>query len=141
MGILSILNENYPIHFDRDEMIRDAGSVSYTVFSRNDRYFLRIIKPAFLDTAIKGTDIQVFLQNQGFPVPPVIFTRDNLPYVKTDDGLFILYDFVEGSESNPEQDAEAVGALIGKLHYTTKEYTGELIKRDKPSLSADTSPY
>ena len=131
MGILSILKENYPIHFDRDEMIRDAGSVSYTVFSRNDRYFLRIIKPAFLDTAIKGTDIQVFLQNQGFPVPPVIFTRDNLPYVKTDDGLFILYDFVEGSESNPEQDAEAVGALIGKLHYTMKEYTGELIKRDK----------
>ncbi|HBR31749.1 MAG TPA: hypothetical protein DD733_06660, partial [Clostridiales bacterium] len=131
MDILSILNEYYPIHFDRDDIMRDAGSVSYAVFSRNDRYFLRVIKPAFLETAVMGTDIQVFLQSQGFPVPPVIFTRNNLPYVKTDDGLFILYDFVEGSESNPEQDAEAVGALIGKLHHTMKKYTSELIKRDK----------
>lgn len=77
--ILSILNEYYSIHFDRNEMMRDAGSVSYTVFSGNDKYFLRVIKPAFLDTAVMGADIQVFLQNQGFPVPPVIFTKDNLP--------------------------------------------------------------
>lgn len=129
--ILSILNEYYPIHFDRNEMMRDAGSVSYTVFSGNDKYFLRVIKPAFLDTAVMGADIQVFLQNQGFPVPPVIFTKDNLPYVRMDNGLFILYEFIEGSESNPEQDAEAIGALIGKLHNMMREYTGELVKRDK----------
>jgi Ser/Thr protein kinase RdoA (MazF antagonist) len=112
-------------------MMRDAGSVSYSVFSGNDKYFLRVIKPAFLDTAVMGADIQVFLQNQGFPVPPVIFTKDNLPYVRMDNGLFILYEFVEGRESNPEQDAEAIGALIGKLHNMMKEYTGELVKRDK----------
>lgn len=64
-------------------------------------------------------------------MPPVIFTKDNLPYVRMDNGLFILYEFVEGSESNPEQDAEAIGALIGKLHNMMKEYTGELVKRDK----------
>jgi len=68
---------------------------------------------------------------RGFPVPPVIFTKDNLPYVRIDNGLFILYEFVEGSESNPEQDAETIGALIGKLHNMMKEYTGELVKRDK----------
>ena len=131
MDILSILNEYYPIHFDSNELMRDAGSVSYTVFSGNDKYFLRVIKPAFLDTAVMGADIQVFLQSQYFPVPSVIFTKDNLPYVRTDNILFILYEFVKGNESNPEQDAEAVGALIGKLHYTMKKYTGELIKRDK----------
>ena len=131
MNILGILNEYYPMHFDRYEILRDAGSVSYAVFSSNDKYFLRVIKPAYLDNAVIGTDIQVYLQNQGFPVPLVISTKNDLSYVKTDDGLFILYDFVEGSESNPEQDAEAVGTLIGKLHHTMKEYTGELIKRDK----------
>ena len=129
--ILSILNGYYPIHFDRNEMMRDAGSVSYTVYSGNDQYFLRAVKPAFLDTAVMGADIQVFLQNQGFPVPPVIFTKDTRPYVRMDDGLFILYEFVEGSESNPEQDAEAIGALIGRLHNVMKKYTGELVKRDK----------
>ncbi|KAF0193739.1 MAG: aminoglycoside phosphotransferase [Bacillota bacterium] len=131
MDILSILNEYYPIRFDRKELMRNAGSVSYAVFSGNDKYFLRVIKPAFLDTAVIGADVQAFLQNQGFPVPPVILTKDNLPYVRMDNGLFILYEFVEGSESNPEQDAEAIGALIGKLHNMMKEYTVELVKRDK----------
>ena len=82
MNILSILNEYYPIHFDRNELMRDAGSVSYAVFSGNDKYFLRVIKPAFLDTAVIGVDVQVFLLSQGFPVPPVIFTEDNLPWTK-----------------------------------------------------------
>ncbi len=131
MDILRILNEFYPISFDKSNMMRDAGSVSYAVFSGNDRYFLRVIKPAFLNNAVLGVDVQVFLLNRGFPVPPVIFTKDNLPYVKTGEGLLILYDFVEGSESNPEQDAPAIGALIGKLHITMKEYPGELTKRDK----------
>ena len=107
MDILSILNEYYPIRFDRNELMRDAGSVSYAVLSGNDKYFLRVIKPAFLDTAVIGADVQAFLQSQGFPVPPVILTKDNRPYVRSDNGLFILYEYVEGSESNPEHDAEA----------------------------------
>ena len=129
--ISSILKESYAIRFDRVEMMRDAGSVSYAVSSGNDRYFLRVVKPAFLDTAVMGADIQVFLQNQGFPVPPVILAADDLPYVRTDNGLFILYKFIEGSESDPEQDAEAIGALIGRLHGVMKGYTGDLIKRDR----------
>jgi Ser/Thr protein kinase RdoA (MazF antagonist) len=131
MDILNVLKEHYPMNFDKLDMMRDAGSVSYAVFSGENKYFLRVIKPAFLDTAVMGADIQVFLQSQGFPVPPVIFTKSNLPYVKTKNGLYILYEFIEGSESNPEQDAEAIGALIGNLHYTMKEYPGELVKRDK----------
>jgi Ser/Thr protein kinase RdoA (MazF antagonist) len=130
-GILAIIREHYPIRFDKLEYARDAGSVSYTVFSRNIRYFLRVIKPAFLDSAMIGSDIQVFLQNDGFPVPAVIITNDDLPYIKTDDGLFILYEFIEGSESNPEQDAENIGSLVGRLHNTMVKYTGKLIKRDK----------
>lgn len=131
MELLSILSKHYPIRFDRNEFMRDSGSVSYTVFSGNDRYFLRVIKPAFMDTAVMGADIQLFLQSQDFPVPPVILSKDNLPYVRTNSGLIILYEFVEGRESNPEQDAEAIGELIGKLHQTMKKYPGELVKRDR----------
>lgn len=64
MDILSILKEHYPVNFDKLEMMRDAGSTSYTVFSGDDKYFLRVIKPALFNTAITGADIQVFLQNQ-----------------------------------------------------------------------------
>ena len=61
MDILNILNKSYPICFDKLEQLRDGGSTSYAVVSGGDKYFLRVIKPAFFDTAIKGVDIQVFL--------------------------------------------------------------------------------
>jgi Ser/Thr protein kinase RdoA (MazF antagonist) len=131
MDLLNILNEHYPMKFGKHKLLRDGGSTSYAVISGGDKYFLRVIKPAFLDTAINGVDIQVFLQNKGFSVPSIIFTKDALPYVKTNNGLYILYEFIKGSESNPRNDAETIGELIGKLHYTMKDYPGELVKRDK----------
>ena len=131
MDILSILNEHYPICFDKLEQLRDAGSTSYAVFSGSSKFFLRTIKPAFFDTAAKGADVQTFLQDKGFPVPPVIRAVGGLPYCVTDGGLLILYEFIEGSESNPEQDAEVTGELIGRLHTAMKDYPGVLIKRDK----------
>jgi Ser/Thr protein kinase RdoA (MazF antagonist) len=130
-GIIQILNENYPIRFERIELVRDMGSTSYITFSGNNKYFLRVIKPAFFNTAVIGADIQLYLQNQGFPVPLILLTNMQLPYVKNEDILLILYEFIEGNDSDPEQDAEAIGALVGRLHQTMKEYSGQLVKRDK----------
>ena len=66
--IIEILNEIFHLNFNRIELMRNMGSTSYTVFAEGKKYFLRIIKPAFFNTAITGADIQVFLQNQDFPV-------------------------------------------------------------------------
>ena len=131
MEILDTLNDHYPIHFDKYEQLRDGGSTSYAVFLGSDKCFLRVVKPAFFDTAIIGVNIQVFLQNKDFPVPPVNHTKDDLPYVQTSSELYILYEYIEGIESDPEQDAEAIGELVGNLHRVMKDYSGELIKRDK----------
>jgi Ser/Thr protein kinase RdoA (MazF antagonist) len=119
------------MRFDRHEHLRDGGSTSYCVFSGKNKYFMRSIKSAFFDTAIRGADMQVFLRGEEFPVPPVVYAKDGLPYVKTGNGLYILYEFIEGSESNPEQDAETIGELIGKLHRAMKNCHCELAKRDK----------
>ena len=132
MDILNTLNKSYPIRLDKLEQLRDGGSTSFAVFSGADQYFLRMVKPAFFDTAVKGVDIQVFLQNKGFPVPPIIHTAEGQPYLEKEGELLILYEFIEGSESNPEQDAEKIGELVGWLHAVMKNYTGELVKRDKP---------
>ena len=131
MELLDTLNEYYPMRFDKHEQLRDGGSTSYAVFSGKDKYFLRIIRPALFDTAVMGIEIQVFLQNEGFPVPPVIRTNDESAYVRGENELYVLYKFIEGSESAPELDAEAIGALIGRLHHIMKDYPGELVKRDK----------
>ena len=131
METINILNEHYPICFDKHEQLRDGGSTSYAVFSGSAKYFLRVIKPAFFDTAVKGAGIQAFLHSKGFPVPLIIRTKDGLPYVQTANELYILYEYIEGVESDPEQDAEAIGELVGNLHRVMKDYPGELVKRDK----------
>ena len=64
--ILTLLNENYPMRFDALEFLRDAGSVSYAAFADGVKYFLRVTKPAYSDTAPAALDIHVFLQNRGF---------------------------------------------------------------------------
>lgn len=129
--ILTILNEHYPICFDRLELIRDMGSTAYAAFAGEDKYFLRILKPAFMDTALKAVDIQVFLQGNGFPVPPIVSNKENSPYLRDGNDVYVLYEYIEGTESKPEQDACAIGALVGRLHQLMKEYHGELVVRDK----------
>ena len=134
-SMTELINKNYPVHFDNFDLVRDGGSTAYSAISDGRKYFLRVIKPAFYDTAIKAAEIQVFLQQKCFPVPPIIFTKDGKPYLKekrdNNDYLYILYEYVEGEESEPENDAEKIGELLGKLHSTMKKYGGELIKRDK----------
>ena len=128
---LYLLNENYPIFFDNLELMRDGGSASYAVYSGADKYFLRKIKPAFFDTAVKGAEVQAYLQNVGFPTPPIVRTNDGSLFVQTENGFYILYEFIDGEDSDPGQDAEIIGALVGNLHRIMKNYPGELIKRDK----------
>jgi Ser/Thr protein kinase RdoA (MazF antagonist) len=129
--IIETLNQNYAINFDRIELLRDGGSMSYLVWSGEDQYFLRAIKPALFDTAITGVAVQLFLQNHNFPVPTVILSKEGQPFVKTEDAPLILYEFIDGEDSNPEQDAEAIGALTGRLHSIMQSYPGEFVKRDK----------
>ncbi|MCL2709226.1 MAG: phosphotransferase, partial [Defluviitaleaceae bacterium] len=130
-GLLRALRENYPVAFDKIEMFRDGGSVSYAVYSRGERYFLRMVKPAFRANAVTGVEIQSFLSERGFPVPPVVPAFDGRPFAEARGELFMLYGFIEGCESDPERDAEKIGALIGRLHLEMRNYAGDLIMRDK----------
>lgn len=133
--ILSVLNAHYPVTFMRTELMRDAGSTTYAVYSGSKKYFLKVTKPAFNETIKSSVDINVFLQKNGFPVPCIVFTKDRHPYIEetTDDGVrfYILYDHLEGVEIDPEQDAEEIGALLGQFHYLMSGYKGELSKRNK----------
>ena len=133
--ILAQLNTFYPLHFDQIKFVRDSGCVAYEVFSGSHRYFMRITKPTFSDTASLSLDIHLYLQKQGFSVPPILFTKDKMPCISThtDDGkrFFILYEYIEGEEADPKQDAEVLGAFVGKIHQTMKAYPGKLPRRDK----------
>lgn len=83
--VLKIINEYYQMRFDAIEFIRDSGCVAFTAFANGCKYFLRITKPMYLETASKSLDIHLFLQKQGFSVPQIIYTNDDLPYVQVRD--------------------------------------------------------
>jgi len=133
--IINFLKEHYSIKTDTLELVREAGSSAYIVTEGGYRYFLRVVKPAFFDTAANAAGIQYFLQGRDFPVPKIHPAEDGSPCVewrlKDDKRLFVLYEYIEGRESEPEQDAEAIGELIGKLHKAMKSYPGPLVKHDK----------
>lgn len=133
--ILRLLSAKYGIDFDQLNFLRDGGSISYKVTSAGRKYFLRSVKPAFFDTALRATDIHLFLQLKNFPVVPLILTLDQKPYlqIKEVDGeyLYLLYEFVEGGEADPEKDAAEVGALIGLFHQLIQKYPGTLVNRGR----------
>lgn len=135
LQILKIINANYPLQFDNIEFLRDSGCYAYAIYSNGCKYFLRVTKPMFFDTATKSLDIHLFLQKQGFSVPKIIYTKDHLPYIQIQDEdgdhYYVVYEYIEGEAVEPEQDAEIIGAFIGQLHNTMKEYPGELINQDR----------
>lgn len=133
--ILAILSCQYPISFTHLEIFRNCGSTSYIVHSKRHKYFLKISKPAFGDTIRSSVCVNVFLQNNNFPVPNVVFTVAGLPYVEieTEIGLryYILYDYFEGSEIDVEHDAEEIGFWLGRLHQIMNKYQGFLATHER----------
>lgn len=133
--VLNILNANYNIAFDRIELLRDSGGITYAAYSSGDRYFLKITKPAFDDTVLKSIDINVFLQDRGFEVPRIIYAKGDLPFISAQNGeeacRYILYEYLDCAEIDPAKDAERIGALLGRFHSVMKEYTGTLTARDR----------
>ena len=75
------------------------------------------------------------MQHHGFSVPRIYYTKDASPSICIQDNegirYYILYEYIDGSEVDPEVDAESIGAFLGQLHSIMQGYTGDLVKHDK----------
>lgn len=133
--IQNVLRNNYLIRFTKIEFFRDGGSLSYIIFSENKQFFLRIIRPVLMSTALQSIDIHLYLLTKDFSVPKIIFTKDKAPYFSFDEQngkhMYVLYEFIHGSDSNPVEDAEKVGSVVGEFHTIMQGYDGVLSKRGK----------
>jgi Ser/Thr protein kinase RdoA (MazF antagonist) len=134
-NILEVLNQNYSIKFDEIVFNRDGGSLSYFVNSSSRKFFLRLIRPPFMDTALQSVDIHLYLYDNHFPVPQIILTASGEPYVcyEEQDGkhLYILYEYIDGKEPDIDVYAEKIGSLVGRFHRIMENYKGNLAVRDK----------
>ncbi len=129
--ILSVLNDRYPLHFTRAELLREGGNVTYAVYTNTTKYFLKIAGHAFADTIRTSIDVGLYLQSMGVSVPKVILTKDGKPYIEQNENLVILYEFLTLTEIDMKNDAEQVGDLLGRLHNAMSGYQGVLAQRDK----------
>ena len=124
--ILNILANSYNINFRKLELLRKGGCTSYVAWSENDKFLVKVIPSAFMDTAKQSLNILLYLQQKEFPVPYVILTKDGLPYVEADEILLVLFDFIDGREPDEGEDIESIGTLIGQLHCVMRGYKGNL---------------
>ena len=134
-ALQACLAGRYGLAVQRLEPFRDSGNATYIVHTCQQRYFLRVTKPAFHDTALSALEVQIFLQERCFPVPRLIFALDGEPYIplRADDGeyLLALYELLEGTSLDPGQETERVGAMLGQLHTHMANYPGNLVTRGR----------
>jgi Ser/Thr protein kinase RdoA (MazF antagonist) len=133
--ILSILADSYNINFSALKLLSEGGCVSYCVWDENEKYFMKIIPSAFMDTAKQSLNILMYLEEKGFTSPHVISAKNGFPYIEVDEPggktFWVLFDFIEGREPEEGEDVEVIGALVGQLHSITRKYKGSLPERGK----------
>ncbi len=128
--ICETLSELFGLDAESVLFLRKGGSVSYDVKAGKGRFLLKVIPPAFAATARQSADILLYLGGKGFPVPRIVPSRDGAPCADGaflgEERLFVLTEYLEGRELRPDEDVEAVGALIGRLHTIMRGYHGAL---------------
>jgi Ser/Thr protein kinase RdoA (MazF antagonist) len=133
--VLAVLQAHYPLGIREVSFFRDGGSLSFVVEAEKQKFFLRIIRPAFLDTARQSIGIHLHLLKNGVPVPAIILTKDGAASVTVSgpqgESLYILYEYLQDVKMDAAAEAAELGRLAGRLHSTMKGCSGELVQRDR----------
>ena len=135
-SLSEILRLRYGIRTSSLRFLREGGGTSYLAeTAEKERFFLKLIGPAFAETARQSVSVMRFLEKRGFPVPKTVLTPDGsaLPEIRTDGETRLLQvqEFIEGEEPDLEVRAEEVGMLTGRLHALLENCPGEIVPRGK----------
>jgi len=133
--IITLIKRHYAVHVDSVEFFREGGCVSYIAFGAGEKYLLKIVNKAFMDTVKQSVHIMTFLAGHDFPVPRIISAADGRCYIATTDHdcerICILFTFIEGREPGLGERMEETGELVGRLHHLMSRYGGSLTVHDK----------
>ena len=100
--IIEILNQNYNLDIKNIELFREGGNLAYVVYGEDKKFFLKIIRPPFIENTLYSIDIQLYLMKNQFPVIPIVLTKNDAAYVETNINdkrkILILYEYIEGKD-------------------------------------------
>ena len=123
-----ILTLDYGIESPSLVFLREGGGHTYAVNGKN-KYLLKVIGPAFADTAKQSVSIMRYLEGKSFPVPKTILTKNGKAIFESEaDGeksLIILMEFIDGDEPELEKCASEAGGLVGRFHQLMERYPEE----------------
>ena len=129
-----ILTEKYGVESTSLEFLREGGSHTYVVNGKN-KYLLKVIGSAFSDTARQSVSIMRYLEENGFPVPETILTKNGEAIFETEGDsekkLIVLMQFIDGDEPELEKCAFEVGELVGRFHQLMEKYPEEVAPKGK----------
>ena len=134
MTLQDILKSNYGIESSSLEFLREGGGHTYIVTGKN-KYLLKLIGPAFSDTARQSAAIMRYLEGNGFPVPETILAKSGEAVFETEaDGekkQIVLMEFIDGDEPELEKCASEAGRLAGRFHQLMEKYPEEPVSKGK----------
>jgi Ser/Thr protein kinase RdoA (MazF antagonist) len=134
MTLRDILKWNYGVESPSLEFLRESGTLTYIVNSKN-KYLLKVVGSAFSGTARQSVSIMRYLEGKGFPVPKTILTKNGEAFFETEiDGekkLIALMEYIDGDEPELETCPTEVGALVGRFHQLMEKYPAGLVSRGK----------
>ena len=132
--LLEILTTAYGLENPSLAFLREGGGHTYIVSSR-EKYLLKVVGSAFLDTARQSVAIMRYLKENGFPVPRILLTKDGAAaYESAADGeeaLIVLMEFIDGDEPDLRETASEVGALVGRFHRLMARYPAEPVSHGR----------
>ncbi|MDR1205793.1 MAG: phosphotransferase [Peptococcaceae bacterium] len=130
--MLDSLNAEYPIRFDGIEPLRDeGGSASFILRCGKTRYFVKRGKSGYSDTFASSADVVHYLNKREFPTPRIILTKSEASSCSANDDMYIVFDYISGTDVDNTDCPEQIGELLGRLHSVGKEYPGKLLKRGR----------
>ena len=132
--LLEVLETHYGIEAPSLELLREGGGHTYIV-NGETIYLLKVIGSAFRNTARQSISIMRYLEENNFPVPGIILTKDgNTACETTVDGeetLIVLMEFIDGDEPDLKECASEVGALVGRFHQLMDQYPAEPVSHSR----------
>ncbi len=129
--IAKTLTSAYGIDVKEVVFYRDGGSYSYVVDGYSAKYFLRVIREPFRDTALQSIDINLYLMRNDFPAPEIVCTKDGAPYHECGGNIYVLYIYIEGADMERDCNDKEIGSVTARMHNIMQSYSGELMYRDK----------
>lgn len=129
------LQRAYGLTADEIAFLREGGAYSYLVSASGRKYLLKLIKPAFSDTAASSLSVMRYLADRGFPAQSPAMTLGGAlcEPVEADGARYLgaLLPYIEGREPALGECAAAIGRMTAAFHQLMEGFAEALPERGR----------